>query len=63
MRQSYVIMTQKKLKIKILKRHWNQVLQITLLSKLKKNYLTGKMSNGITNFQTETALKILTMKI
>ena len=43
--------------------HWNQILQITLFSKLKKNYLTGKMSKGITNFHIETALKKLTMKI
>ena len=32
-------------------------MQITLLSKLKKNYLTGKMSKGIKNFQIKTALK------
>ena len=32
-------------------------MQITLLSRLKKNYLTGKMSKRITNFQIETALK------
>ena len=32
-------------------------MQIKLLSKLRKNYLTGKMSKGIANFQIETALK------
>ena len=32
-------------------------MQITLLKKHRKNFLTGKMSKGITNFQIETALK------
>ena len=43
-------------KVKMLKRHWKQILQMTLLSKLKKKYLTGKMCKRITNFQIEAAL-------
>ena len=43
-------------KVKMLKRHWKQILQMTLLSKPKKKYLTGKMCKRITNFQIEAAL-------
>ena len=47
----------KKVKNKNLKKHLNLILQITLLKKHRKNFLTGKMSKGITNFQTKTVLK------
>ena len=56
MHQSYIITVQKKTKNKNLQKALESDIAITLLSKLKKNYLPGKMFKGITNFQIETAL-------